>query len=141
EALVVTVDTVVSPNRECNVRNGFMLPFRLNRRNALDIALHAPWLCSVVLRYLATTGMPRFENFPEVLQRSLTDAPKGRSALPKNDALTWDDLGTLRKLWQGPLIVKGVLHPEDARAAAAHGADAVIVSNHGGRNLDASVAP
>lgn len=141
EALVVTVDTAVAPNRECNVRNGFMLPFRLNRRNALDIALHGRWLCAVILRYMATTGMPRFENFPEVLQRSLTDAPKGRSALPKNDSLTWEDLRTLRKLWQGPLIVKGVLHPDDAQAAAAYGADAVIVSNHGGRNLDVSIAP
>ena len=141
EALMVTLDTAVAPNRECNVRNGFMLPFRVNRRNALDIALHAPWVVSVILRYLLTTGMPRFENFPEVLQRALTDAPKGRSALPKNDALTWEDLRTLRQIWKGPLIVKGILHPDDAHAAVACGVDAVIVSNHGGRNLDASIAP
>ena len=141
EALMVTLDTAVAPNRECNVRNGFMLPFRVNRRNALDIALHAPWVYSVILRYLLTTGMPRFENFPPVLQRSLTAAPKGRSALPKNDALTWEDLRTLRQIWQGPLIVKGILHPDDAHAAVACGADAVIVSNHGGRNLDSSIAP
>lgn len=141
EALMVTLDTAVAPNRECNVRNGFMLPFRVNRRNALDIALHAPWVYSVILRYLLTTGMPRFENFPAVLQRSLTAAPKGRSALPKNDALTWEDLRTLRQIWKGPLIVKGILHPDDAHAAVACGADAVIVSNHGGRNLDASIPP
>ena len=141
EALVVTLDTAVAPNRECNVRNGFMLPFRLNRRNVLDIAWHAPWVVSVILRYLLSTGMPRFENFPEALQRSLTAAPKGRSALPKNDALTWDDLRTLRQIWQGPLIVKGILHPDDAQAAVACGADAVIVSNHGGRNLDSSIPP
>ena len=141
EALMVTVDTAIAPNRDCNVRNGIMLPYQVNRRNALDIALHAPWVCSVILRYLLTTGMPRFENFPEVLQRSLTAAPKGRSALPKNDALTWEDLRTLRQIWQGPLIVKGILHPDDAHAAVACGADAVIVSNHGGRNLDSSVAP
>ena len=141
EALMVTLDTAVAPNRECNVRNGFMLPFRLNRRNALDIALHASWVYSVILRYLLTTGMPRFENFPEELQRSLTAAPKGRSALPKNDALTWEDLRTLRQIWKGPLIVKGVLHPDDAHAAVACGADAVVVSNHGGRNLDSSIPP
>lgn len=141
EALMVTLDTAVAPNRECNVRNGFMLPFRVNRRNVLDIALHAPWVWSVILRYLTTTGMPRFENFPEVLQRSLTAAPRGRSALPKNDALTWADLRTLRQLWKGPLIVKGILHPEDAHEAVQCGADAVIVSNHGGRNLDASIPP
>ena len=141
EALMVTLDTAVAPNRECNVRNGFMLPFRVNRRNVLDIACHAPWVYSVILRYLLTTGMPRFENFPEALQRSLTAAPKGRSALPKNDALTWDDLRTLRQIWKGPLIVKGILHPDDAQAAVACGADAVVVSNHGGRNLDASIPP
>lgn len=141
EALMVTLDMAVAPNRECNVRNGFMLPFRVNRRNAVDIALHAPWVCSVILRYLLTTGMPRFENFPEVLQRSLTAASKGRSALPKNDALTWEDLRTLRQIWKGPLIVKGILHPDDAQSAVACGADAVVVSNHGGRNLDASIPP
>ena len=141
EALMVTLDTAVSPNRECNVRNGFLLPFRLNRRNALDIALHPRWVSTVIARYLLGTGMPRFENFPAALQRTLTAAPEGRSALPKNDALTWADLRTLRQIWKGPLIVKGILHPDDAHEAMQCGADAVIVSNHGGRNLDASIAP
>lgn len=141
EALVITVDTAVSPNRECNVRNGFVLPFRPNRRNFADVMLHPRWLAGVILRYLATTGMPRFENFPEALQRSLTAAPKGRSALPKTDSLSWDDVRDLRKLWDGPLVIKGILRPEDALAAAEHGADAVIVSNHGGRNLDYAVPP
>jgi L-lactate dehydrogenase (cytochrome)/(S)-mandelate dehydrogenase len=141
EALVVTVDTAVSPNREAYQRSGFTLPFRLNQRNFANIAMHPGWVAGVILRYLLTTGMPRFENFPQVLQRSLTANASGRSALPKTDTLTWEDLRALRGLWQGPLIVKGVLHPEDALAAANHGADAVIVSNHGGRNLDTSIAP
>lgn len=141
ETLMVTVDTAVAPNRESNVRNGFMLPFRPNRRNFVDIAMHPRWLASVIGRYLATTGMPRFENFPEALQRSLTAAPKGRSALPKTDSLTWEDLRKLRKIWQGPLIVKGILRPEDALAAVQNGADGIIVSNHGGRNLDHSIPP
>jgi L-lactate dehydrogenase (cytochrome)/(S)-mandelate dehydrogenase len=141
EALVVTVDTAVTVNREFNARNGFTLPFKLNRRNFFDITSHTLWLTTVIMRYLVTTGMPRFENFPEALQRSLSEAPKGRSALPKNDSLTWDDFRDLRKIWQGPLIVKGLLHPDDAQAAATHGADAVIVSNHGGRNLDTAIAP
>ena len=141
ETLVVTVDGTVSPNRESNVRNGFVLPFRPNRRNFFDIALHPRWLTTVILRYMLTTGMPRFENFPEVLQRSLTAAAKGRSALPKTDSLTWDDLRMLRKVWMGPLLVKGILSPEDALAAAHHGADGIVVSNHGGRNLDSSIAP
>lgn len=141
ETLMVTVDTTVAPNRESNVKNGFMLPFRPNRRNFLDIAMHPRWLTSVVGRYMATSGMPRFENFPEALQRSLTAAPQGRSALPKTDSLTWEDLRNLRKIWQGPLIVKGILRPEDANAAIHNGADGIIVSNHGGRNLDHSIPP
>lgn len=141
ETLMVTVDTTVAPNRESNVRNGFMLPFRPNRRNFLDIATHPRWLATVIGRYLLSTGMPRFENFPEALQRSLTAAPKGRSALPKTDSLTWEDLRMLRKIWQGPLIVKGILRPEDAQAAVQNGADGIVVSNHGGRNLDHSIPP
>ena len=141
ETLMVTVDTTVAPNRESNVRNGFMLPFRPNRRNFLDIATHPRWLATVIGRYLLSTGMPRFENFPEALQRSLTAAPKGRSALPKTDSLTWEDLRMLRKIWQGPLIVKGILRPEDAQTAVQNGADGIVVSNHGGRNLDHSIPP
>ncbi len=141
EALVVTVDTVVAPNRECNTRNGFTLPFSVNRRNALDLALHSRWLITVVLRYMLTGGLPRLENFPRELERSLTGGSASGSALPKNDSLSWDDFRDLRKIWQGPLMVKGILHPKDALAAAEHGADGIIVSNHGGRNLDSSIAP
>lgn len=140
EALVVTVDTTVSPNREAMLRSGFVLPFRITPRNAPDIALHWPWLLRVIGRYLLTTGMPRFENFPAELQRSLT-AKTGRSTLPKNDSLTWDDLRLLREVWRGKLLVKGLLHPADAAEAVNCGADGVIVSNHGGRNLDASIPP
>ncbi len=141
ETLVVTVDTAVAPNREGNFRNGFVLPFRVNRRNLLDIASHPRWLATVILRYMATTGLPRFENFPQALQGTLTRAPKGRSGLPKTDSLRWDDLRDLRRIWQGPLVVKGILRADDAQKAADHGADAVVVSNHGGRNLDESIPP
>jgi L-lactate dehydrogenase (cytochrome)/(S)-mandelate dehydrogenase len=141
EALVVTVDTAAAPNREYNQRNGFGLPFSVNRRNALDLACHPGWLLRVMLRYLATSGMPRFENLPDVLQQSLAGLPSSRRALPKSDSLTWDDLRNLRRMWKGPLLVKGVLDPGDAVRAVDCGADAVIVSNHGGRNLDCSIAP
>jgi isopentenyl diphosphate isomerase/L-lactate dehydrogenase-like FMN-dependent dehydrogenase len=139
EALIVTVDTAVTPNREYNRRNGFAFPFRFNRRNVVDIALHPQWALGVMGRYLMASGRPQFENYPEEMRRSLTKAP-GRG-LPKNDSVTWEDLKQLRDMWRGPLVVKGILHPDDAAAAAACGADGVIVSNHGGRNLDASMAP
>jgi isopentenyl diphosphate isomerase/L-lactate dehydrogenase-like FMN-dependent dehydrogenase len=140
ETLVVTVDTVVSPKRDYNHRNGFSVPIRINRRNALDVALHPAWLLQVMARYLASSGIPRHENYPEELRRSLIEQPKKFGSTPKNETLTWEDLVVLRARWPGPLVVKGVMHPEDARKAADCGADGVIVSNHGGRNFDSAPA-
>lgn len=137
EALIVTVDTPVTPNREYNRHNGFSLPMRINRRNALDVAMHPRWLFSVFLRYLMRNGIPTLENYPESLKKKLTQAPSPI----KSDSLNWEDLRQLRKRWDGPLIVKGILRADDALRAHQCGADAIIVSNHGGRNLDASVAP
>ena len=140
EALVVTVDGAVSGNREYNLRNGFTIPFSFTRRNVTDVLMHPRWLLGVLTRYLLTTGMPRYENYPTELRNRITAAPMGRSML-KNDSLNWDDLRVLRKMWPHKLIVKGILHPQDALLAADCGADAVVVSNHGGRNLDSSMAP
>ncbi|OGA39178.1 MAG: alpha-hydroxy-acid oxidizing enzyme [Betaproteobacteria bacterium RIFCSPLOWO2_12_FULL_62_13] len=140
EALVVTVDGAVSGNREYNLRNGFTVPFTFTSRNVTDVLVHPRWLFGVLTRYLLTTGMPRYENYPSELKQRITAAPMGRSML-KSDSLNWDDLRALRKLWPGTLMVKGILHPQDAVLAADCGADAVIVSNHGGRNLDSTLAP
>ena len=89
---------------------------------------------------MMTTGMPRYENYPTELKNKITAAPMGRSMM-KNDSLDWSDLRELRRLWPHKLVVKGILHPQDAVLAAECGADGVIVSNHGGRNLDSSPAP
>lgn len=140
EALIVTVDSAVSPNREYNLRNGFTIPFTFTRRNISDVLAHPRWLLCVLARYMMTTGMPRYENYPSELKARITAAPMGKSQM-KNDTLNWEDLRTLRKMWPGKLMVKGILHPEDAKLAAECGADGVIVSNHGGRNLDSSMAP
>jgi isopentenyl diphosphate isomerase/L-lactate dehydrogenase-like FMN-dependent dehydrogenase len=137
EALIVTVDTPVSPNREYNRHNGFTLPMRITRRNAFDVACHPRWFFNVFARYMLRSGIPTLENYPESLKKKLTDAP---SPL-KNDSLSWDDLRELRKRWSGPLIVKGILRADDAMKARECGADAIVVSNHGGRNLDASIPP
>ncbi len=140
EALVVTVDGAASGNREYNLRNGFTIPFSFTRRNVTDVLMHPGWLLRVLTRYMLTTGMPRYENYPSELKAKITSRPMGKSML-RNDSLTWDDLRVLRKMWPHTLIVKGILHPQDAVLAADCGADGVIVSNHGGRNLDASMAP
>jgi isopentenyl diphosphate isomerase/L-lactate dehydrogenase-like FMN-dependent dehydrogenase len=112
----------------------------LNARLVADVLRHPRWLAGVLLRYALTTGIPSFENFPPEIRDKLT-APTFKRSILKNEALTWDDLKVLRKLWPGPLMVKGILHPHDAVNAANCGADGVIVSNHGGRMLDSSMAP
>jgi len=104
------------------------------------MALHPRWLLAVMARYLMTTGMPRYENQPGETKLRIT---KGDAKLPsmRSDNLTWDDIRELRRRWPRALVVKGILRPEDARRAVECGADGVVVSNHGGRCLDAAVAP
>jgi isopentenyl diphosphate isomerase/L-lactate dehydrogenase-like FMN-dependent dehydrogenase len=134
------VDGAVSGNREYNLRNGFTIPFSFTRRNVTDVLMHPRWLATVLARYILTTGMPRYENYPTELKNRITAAPMGKSMM-RNDSLTWDDLRVLRRIWPHTLMVKGIIHPRDALHAADCGADAVIVSNHGARNLDSAPAP
>lgn len=140
EALVFTVDTPVAPGREYNLRNGMTIPFKFTGRNVADVLCHPRWLFGVWLRYMLTTGTPCYQNFPPETQTRITALPMGRSTA-LNAGITWDDVRELRKLWPGKLIVKGIQHPRDAVLAADAGADAVVLSNHGGRVLDAAPAP
>ena len=140
EALVVTVDSAVPANREYNRRNGYTVPFTFMRRNVADVLMHPRWLFGVLTRYVLTTGLPRYANYLSELKNRITGRPMGTS-MTKNDSLNWEDLRALRKMWPHTLMVKGILSAEDAVLAAECGADGVIVSNHGGRNLDSSLAP
>lgn len=140
EALVVTVDTPVTPGREYNLRNDMTVPFRFTRRNVSDVLLHPRWLTGVLLKYLLTTGMPRYENYPTPMKSRITALPMGRSMMV-TDSLTWDDLREVRRLWPHALMVKGILRAEDAKLAADCGVDGIIVSNHGGRAVDSTRAP
>jgi isopentenyl diphosphate isomerase/L-lactate dehydrogenase-like FMN-dependent dehydrogenase len=130
----------MSGNREYNLRNGFTVPFSFTRRNVTDVLMHPRWMLGVLARYVTTTGMPRYENYPSEIKYRITAQPMGRSMM-RNDSLTWDDLRVLRKMWPNQLLVKGILHPQDAISAVDCGADGVIVSNHGGRNLDGIISP
>ncbi len=140
KALVVTVDGVAAGNREYNLRNGFTIPFSFTRRNITDVLMHPRWLAGVLAKYVLTTGVPRYENYPSEIKYRVTARPMGRSQM-RNDSLHWDDLRDLRRMWPHILIVKGILHPQDAILAADCGADGVVVSNHGGRNLDGALSP
>jgi (S)-mandelate dehydrogenase len=139
EALILTVDTIVSPNREYNARNGFNLPFHPTPRAIADMVSHPRWLTGVLTRYLTTTGMPRYENLPEKFRSKITADPSQKE-ITRQDTMTWDDLRKLRELWPRVLMVKGIMRADEAVRAVEYGADAVIVSNHGGRNMDSAMA-
>ena len=140
EALLVTVDGAVAGNREYNRRNGFSVPFKYNSKNTLDVLTHPRWMLGVLGRYIAHGGLPERVNFPDELRGKITTAYGGNKET-RSDSLNWDDLKALRDIWPGKLLVKGLLHPDDAAKSLEHGADGIIVSNHGGRNCDAAPAP
>jgi isopentenyl diphosphate isomerase/L-lactate dehydrogenase-like FMN-dependent dehydrogenase len=131
---------VVPANREHNQRNGSTKPFTFSRRNVSDVMMHPTWFLAVLGRYLLTSGLPRFENYPAEMKAQTARQATARPKL-KSESLTWDDLRALRKFWPHALIVKGILTAEDAKLAADCGADGIVVSNHGGRNLDGAVTP
>ena len=141
EALIVTIDGALGNNREYNRRNGFSIPFAMTPRSMADIFSHPDWLIGTMFAYLANGGMPRHENYPAKYQHRITKGAGGGSSSPmRHQAMTWNDIRKLRDFWPRTLIVKGILRPEDAIEAVAAGADGIVVSNHGGRALDAAAA-
>lgn len=135
EVLLLTVDTAVSPHRAFNHRSGFATPFRPRPRNLIDMLLHPRWLAGTMGRYALTTGVPRMLNHP-----GQPGALSGGGAATRlNGGITWDDVAALRRRWPGRLLVKGILRADDARRAVEAGADGVVVSNHGARNLNAAI--
>ena len=140
KTLVVTVDVAVLSNREHNVRAGFSAPLRPSLKLFWQGATHPRWSIGTFLRTLVKHGMPHLEN---------NYAERGAPIIARNverdlsmrDHLDWTHLEGIRKQWQGKLIVKGIMTPEDTKIARETGADGVIVSNHGGRQLDGTVSP
>jgi isopentenyl diphosphate isomerase/L-lactate dehydrogenase-like FMN-dependent dehydrogenase len=129
--LILTVDVPVGALRERDVRNRMTIPFRVTPRSAIDGALHPLWLPNLYSILRKHHG-----NF------SATSSAGGTIEVAKwvshtmNSSATWDEVRWMRSIWEGSLVVKGVQRGDDARRAAEAGADAVIVSNHGGRQLD-----
>jgi L-lactate dehydrogenase (cytochrome) len=138
EVLVLTVDVQVSANRENNVRSGYSSPLKPTPRLAWDCALRPRWLCGTFGRTLLTHGMPHLENlgYPRIPVVANLER-QGRS----RDGLAWEHLELMRRLWKGKIVLKGVLSPQDVRIARESGVDGILVSNHGGRQLDGTVAP
>ncbi|WP_439400057.1 alpha-hydroxy acid oxidase (plasmid) [Bradyrhizobium sp. PMVTL-01] len=138
--LLVTVDTPVSPKREYNERNGFGIPFKPHLRSMIDVALHPSWLFGVLARYLIGEGMPTYGHYPDAFRTAITRASIAE-AVRLEPRLNWDDMRWLREIWRGKLTIKGVLAVEDAERAVEIGADGIVVSAHGGRNLDCLPVP
>ena len=138
--LVVTVDVPVGANRENNLRNGFSMPVQPNLRLALDGLLHPRWLAGTVATTLLRSGIPRFENYAAE-RGGWIISPRPAWQHAGRDALSWPDLAWIRSQWKGKLVLKGILGAGDARRACGEGMDGIIVSNHGGRQLDGAVAP
>lgn len=140
DTLIVTVDTAVKANRENNVRSGFATPLRPSLRLAWDGITRPRWLLGTALRTLARHGMPHFENSSTTRGAPIFSGRVERE-FGARDHLHWQHLELIRRQWPGKLVVKGILHKEDARIARASGIDGIIVSNHGGRQLDYAVSP
>lgn len=137
EVMVVMADVPVLGNRENNQRVGFTMPPRLSPGLVLDGLAHPLWLLGTAATTLLRDGMPHFENADHGLRVPMI----GRAQPPLvRDRFSLADLDFLRKRWKGKLVVKGVLDPADAVRARDAGVDGLIVSNHGGRQLDGAVA-
>jgi L-lactate dehydrogenase (cytochrome) len=140
QTLLVTLDASIASNRENNIRAGFSTPLRPSVSLAWQGVTHPRWLLGTFVRTLLRHGMPHFEN---------NFARRGAPILSANvlrdfsdrGHLGWEDIRMIRRMWPGRLVLKGILDVRDARQAVDCGADGLIVSNHGGRQLDGTASP
>ena len=135
--LVITVDVPTNSKRERNLRNGFGRPLRLSLKSKLEACLHPAWLADY-LRH----GVPVFSNWQRYAPDGAgPDAVAEFVASQMPTPVTWQDIETFRRAWPGTLVLKGIMHPADATRALAIGVDGIMVSNHGGRQLDRAPGP
>jgi len=133
DKLVVTVDVPALGAREWDQRS-YSRPLKLSASSVLDVLLHPRWLWQVML----PRGAPEFANLGEFLPVGARSALQGVRFMGTqiNPSLNWADLERMRSRWQGKLVLKGILCVEDAKRSAEIGADGIVLSNHGGRQLD-----
>ncbi len=140
EALILTSDVAAMGNREDNRRNGFTTPLKLNLRNLIDGALHPRWSVDVFLRTLLDSGVPRYQNVSRDGNERIIDS-KVAEFQERREEVNWEDFRWLREFWPRKLFIKGVVRGDDAAKAQQLGADGVLISNHGGRQLDGIISP
>ena len=136
DALVLTIDNQLIGNRERDIRNGFSIPPQFGLAGLAGMALKAEWLW----RMRREIGRITFGNYIRPGEASDIKMVAGRMAAMLDPTMSWADVDELRKIWTGPLLLKGVLHPKEAKNAVDRGIDGLIVSNHGGRQLDGAPA-
>ena len=136
EALMITVDLPVGGKRERDLRNDFKIPFHFTLKNTLDFASKPLWALPMLFK-----GVPELKNLSGLTNASTTNQSLASSVGSNYDpSFDWDRLQAVRDQWSRKLIVKGVLNPEDAVRLVKMGIDAIVVSNHGGRQLDGAMA-
>jgi len=135
--LLLTADTARSPKKEWNTRNGFGIPIKPSLPGAVDVMMHPRWLTTVLLRYILTTGVPTYAHYPPEYRTKITRASIWDNVKLAR-RLTWVDAAEIRRLWDGNLVIKGIMAKSDAEKALQLGADGIVVSCHGGRNLDSA---
>jgi L-lactate dehydrogenase (cytochrome)/(S)-mandelate dehydrogenase len=136
DALVLTTDNQMLGNRERDLRNGFTIPPRFKATEMAAMAMKAEWLWRMRREFKRIT----FGNYARPGEQADIKTLAGRMSSLLDPSMNWADVAALRKLWSGPLLLKGVLHPDEAKRAVEHGIDGVIVSNHGGRQLDGAAS-
>ena len=135
-ALVLTADLQIMGQRHKDIKNGLSTPPRPTLANILNIGLHPAW----ALRMLSAKSRTFGNVVGHAKGVDKLDTLAAWSAEQLEPSLSWDDVKWVKDLWQGPLIIKGIMEPEDAVLAVQAGADAIVVSNHGGRQLDGAPA-
>jgi len=133
--LMLTVDTPATPNREHNTRAGFSSPLRPSLRLAWDGIVRPRWLLGTFARTLLRHGMPHFENAYATRGAPVISKTVTRDFADRGH-LDWKHFALIRRMWRGRIVIKGILDRDDARIARESGVDAIVVSNHGGRQLD-----
>ena len=136
DAIVLTIDNQLLGNRERDIRNGFTIPPRFSLLTLAGMASRGAWLWRMRKELKRVT----FGNYVRPGESADIKNLASRMASLLDPSMSWDDVETLRKIWPGPLILKGILSPDDARIAIDCGVNGIVVSNHGGRQLDGTPA-
>jgi L-lactate dehydrogenase (cytochrome) len=137
DVMVMTVDNTVLASAVHSQRLGWSLPIKMTPQLFMDGLSHPSWLFNVALPSFVPSG-PRIENIHSEMRPRMFSFAKRPNA--RSYSVTWSDFERVRKLWPGKLVIKGIINPNDARRAIELGADAILVSNHGGRQVDYALA-